>query len=166
MAHSSTSTISAAEAVSADGVSLNLCECCTMLLANDDDSGCRDFHGHTHGALRVPAGTALVNHTPLTHESLTPMTCDGHGGDITVMAPYWIAVTPERPARADETADSSWRVAWAIDQDAPSAVQAAAAVWREYFGRSHASPDDACVFEVTGPDGTPLTIDLSAHAGM
>lgn len=24
------------------------CECCTLMIANGDDSGCRDYYGHTH----------------------------------------------------------------------------------------------------------------------
>ena len=25
-----------------------VCECCALLITNGDDSGCRDFHNHTH----------------------------------------------------------------------------------------------------------------------
>ena len=25
-----------------------VCECCALVINNGDDSGCRDFHGHTH----------------------------------------------------------------------------------------------------------------------
>ena len=27
---------------------LLVCECCALVINNGDDSGCRDFHGHTH----------------------------------------------------------------------------------------------------------------------
>lgn len=30
----------------------NVCTCCALVIANGDESGCRDFHGHTH---RAPA---------------------------------------------------------------------------------------------------------------
>ena len=29
-------------------VNVWLCECCTLMVNNGDDSSCRDFHGHTH----------------------------------------------------------------------------------------------------------------------
>lgn len=27
---------------------MNICECCYLLLANNDDSSCRDYHEHDH----------------------------------------------------------------------------------------------------------------------
>jgi hypothetical protein len=27
-----------------------VCECCALVIANGDDSGCRDYYGHTHAA--------------------------------------------------------------------------------------------------------------------
>ena len=27
---------------------LSLCDCCALVVANDDESGCRDYYGHTH----------------------------------------------------------------------------------------------------------------------
>lgn len=53
---------------------LTLCECCALLIANGDESGCRDHHGHAHQSAIVPA------HTVLTGESDQPchgFTCDG-----------------------------------------------------------------------------------------
>jgi len=55
---------------------LSLCECCALVIANGDDSGCRDYYGHTHAAPTVPA------HTILTGESGQPsrdFTCGGCG---------------------------------------------------------------------------------------
>lgn len=31
------------------------CECCTLLIANGDDSGCRDYWNHTHKPATLPA---------------------------------------------------------------------------------------------------------------
>lgn len=53
---------------------LALCECCALLIANGDESGCRDYYGHTHQPATVPA------HTVLTDESDQPchgFICDG-----------------------------------------------------------------------------------------
>lgn len=30
------------------------CECCRLVIANGDDSGCRDYYGHTHTAPTLP----------------------------------------------------------------------------------------------------------------
>lgn len=137
---------------------LTLCECCMLLLVNDDSSQCRDFHGHTHEGMKVPDGTALISMTPRTNDAPRPMRCDGHGGDITVMAPYWVALAP---AEHDDDL-VSWTVTWTIDQEAATPAEAAAAVWREIFGRWHATDGDACVFEVTDPaTGKVHEIDLS-----
>lgn len=54
--------------------SLTLCECCALLIANGDESGCRDYYGHTHETASVPA------HTILTGDSDQPcyaFTCHG-----------------------------------------------------------------------------------------
>ena len=29
------------------------CECCALVIANGDDSGCRDYYGHTHSGPRL-----------------------------------------------------------------------------------------------------------------
>lgn len=53
---------------------LALCECCALLIANGDESGCHDYYGHDHQSADVPA------HTVLTDESDQPchgFTCDG-----------------------------------------------------------------------------------------
>lgn len=37
-----------------------LCECCASVIANGDESGCRDFHGHTHPSGAVTLGWVHV----------------------------------------------------------------------------------------------------------
>lgn len=55
-----------------------------------------------------------------------------------------------------------WVVSWTVDSDAPSAEEAAAQVWRDFFGRSVAGPDDACSFTVTdAATGQSVEVDLS-----
>lgn len=55
---------------------LTLCDCCAQMLANDDDSSCRDYYGHTHDSLSVPADTVLTDEWEI---SSTPWACDGCG---------------------------------------------------------------------------------------
>lgn len=31
------------------------CACCALVIANGDDSGCRDYYGHTHESAHLPA---------------------------------------------------------------------------------------------------------------
>ena len=35
-------------------ISGTACTCCALVIANADESGCRDFHGHTHAQTTVP----------------------------------------------------------------------------------------------------------------
>lgn len=65
----------------------------------------------------------------------------------------------------------TYRVTWTIDQEAASAVEAAAEVYRQYFGRDPkiAGPDDACVFTVIAPYAEAdegEEIDLSEHYNL
>lgn len=70
---------------------LVLCECCALKLAGDDESGCRDYHHHTHEPLDVPACTA-ISRGPCTHAGTTALTCDGHtGGVVDSGQTYWVA---------------------------------------------------------------------------
>ncbi len=56
----------------------------------------------------------------------------------------------------------SWRVSWEIDADDSTPREAVEKTWRDYFGRTAAGPDDACVFTVSDPrGGVTMTIDLS-----
>lgn len=61
-------------------------------------------------------------------------------------------------------------VTWTIDQEADTPACAAAEVWRSIFGRGVTQPaaDEACVFTVTGPDGSAVEVDLSepVHAHL
>lgn len=55
-----------------------------------------------------------------------------------------------------------YRVAWYIEVEATSAIEAAQKVWKEQFNRTNTSPLDACVFDVSEhPNGEVTTIDLS-----
>lgn len=38
-----------------------VCECCALQIANGDESGCRDYYGHTHPSANVPVGTVLTD---------------------------------------------------------------------------------------------------------
>lgn len=53
---------------------LALCECCALLIANGDDSACRDYYGHTHQSANVPAHTVLSDETD---QPCHGFTCDG-----------------------------------------------------------------------------------------
>lgn len=70
---------------------LILCECCALKLTNDDESGCRDFHRHTHGPLSVPGDTAI---TQGPHEWDGTLALDCHGHEDGVIYPdqvFWVA---------------------------------------------------------------------------
>lgn len=65
---------------------------------------------------------------------------------------------------AQTTGNADWSVAWYIDVDASeaaSAYEAALQVWRDTFGRTGTpGADDACVFDVTDPQGRTWRVDL------
>lgn len=69
---------------------LILCECCTIKLANDDDSACRDYHGHTHHNLLASEFLALTSLDPYIWEGRSNLNCHGHGGELT-SEKFWIA---------------------------------------------------------------------------
>lgn len=78
-----------------------LCDCCAMKLANDDDSACRDFHGHDHASLDVPLGTALID-GPFDWDQIhSTIRCSGHLDDrgepseIVYGQSYWHALRPD-----------------------------------------------------------------------
>lgn len=53
-------------------------------------------------------------------------------------------------------------VAWHITEEAESPRKAAEQIYTSVFERElPAGPDDACVFEVTDPEGDTVLIDLS-----
>lgn len=47
----------------------NCCECCALMITNGDESGCRDFYGHTHSA-PMPEKIA-EGHAVITSEETT-----------------------------------------------------------------------------------------------
>lgn len=57
---------------------------------------------------------------------------------------------------------NTYRLMWVIDVVGETPTAAAQEVWEDVFGRSFASPDDACVFSVTDMEtGTITEVDLS-----
>jgi len=68
----------------------------------------------------------------------------------------------------DGLCDARWLVTWAIHDthDSATAVEAAARVWRDVFGRDTASCEDACLFEVfdrNDPGRNGVVVDLSDY---
>ena len=53
---------------------LYLCICCTLLVVNADESGCRDFHGHDHPSCGLPVGTTVMDEG---QEKVNTWMCDG-----------------------------------------------------------------------------------------
>lgn len=52
-----------------------LCSCCALWVANADDSGCRDYHHHTHPYAR--SEIAGVDNEPGPEVRWENWTCDG-----------------------------------------------------------------------------------------
>ncbi|MFD2794647.1 hypothetical protein ACFS27_13905 [Promicromonospora vindobonensis] len=76
---------------------LFLCECCALKLSNDDESGCRDFHHHTHSGLDVPAETVIAQ-GPYTWDGSHDLACHGHeGGVVQTDQTYWVAEVLSAP---------------------------------------------------------------------
>lgn len=70
---------------------LTLCECCALVLANNDESGCRDYHHHDHATLDVPVGTA-ISQGPHTWRGTLDLGCHGHAeGLISPGQTFWVA---------------------------------------------------------------------------
>lgn len=61
-------------------ITVNLCECCAVVAANGDDSGCRDYHEHENHALNATTGPTWVDEFMGEDETFT---CDGCGWSIT-----------------------------------------------------------------------------------
>ncbi|MFJ2662521.1 hypothetical protein [Arthrobacter koreensis] len=63
------------------------------------------------------------------------------------------------------TEDHPWEVSWQIDSTGSSPEEAAAKIWRDIFGRTAVTPDDACVFTVRdAATGESVRVDLSETA--
>lgn len=61
---------------------MTVCECCAMWLANNDDSSCRDYYGHTHKRGEFPAG-AVIDGEFETYWSRVNSRCEACGDGIT-----------------------------------------------------------------------------------
>lgn len=70
---------------------LHLCECCALVVVNDDDTACRDYYGHTHVRADVAANTVVEIGDPQEHISGHYLLCDGHRQQIAAMATYYQA---------------------------------------------------------------------------
>lgn len=83
---------------------LGLCDCCALMLANGDESGCRDYHGHEHPSIEVPV------HTVLTDESDQPVhgfVCDGcHTEQGAFAYRLWATVLTSDSHDAHDSGDS------------------------------------------------------------
>lgn len=73
---------------------ITVCTCCAVLIANGDQSGCRDFHNHTHPTFSVEGVWAPVG--PVEVDLDDEWTCGGCGTEqdphawreiITLVAP-------------------------------------------------------------------------------
>ena len=68
-----------------------LCGCCALKLAGDDESACRDHHGHDHVWPEVPTGT-VITQGPHEWNGTGELPSDCHeGGTIGPKDPYWVA---------------------------------------------------------------------------
>ncbi|HSX68445.1 hypothetical protein [Nocardioides sp.] len=56
---------------------LKVCDCCALMLANGDDSGCRDYYGHTHDAGALLPMTSVIAGDPEEWQGSHPWLCDG-----------------------------------------------------------------------------------------
>jgi len=85
------------------------------------------------------------------------------GAEVKISEAYPSTLTPETKR------DTEWLISWTINgendsEDPSSPMDVASHVWRETFGRRHASAEDACVFEVMdNATGETVTVDLSEH---
>lgn len=74
-----------------------LCECCALMLANNDESGCRDYHHHEHTSLDMPFDTA-ISQGPHTWDGTFDLACHGHeDGTIRPGETFWVAESREPP---------------------------------------------------------------------
>ena len=64
---------------------LTVCDCCLSLLANGDESSCRDYYGHTHPSGTFPANTVPGDDSD-TETRFRAWVCDGCGEDGGVYA--------------------------------------------------------------------------------
>lgn len=109
-------------------------------------------------------GLSLIT-GPVEQSGLVPGTLSietEHG--VVHLAPETVAQISEEATYSE---DHLWEVSWKIDSNASTPEEAAAKVWREVFGRTHAAEDDACVFTVKDVLGGELTrINLSHDSSV
>lgn len=67
---------------------LSLCDCCALMVANGDESGCRDYYNHTHAPCSVPFYAALAGGEVPSRRGFT---CDGCQEDQLAYANEWPA---------------------------------------------------------------------------
>lgn len=65
----------------------NVCDCCALMIANGDDSSCRDYYGHDHPTCNLP--WAVIDGDPEEVWSCYVWTCDGCGSDMLSGANRW-----------------------------------------------------------------------------
>jgi hypothetical protein len=89
---------------------LALCECCALLIANGDESGCRDYYGHTHQSADAPAHTVLSDETD---QPCHGFTCDGCGERQDAYAyRLWAVVLEQKHTHAYDAERADW---WCFD---------------------------------------------------
>lgn len=74
-----------------DDVEVLVCECCIMLICNDDDSACRGYHHHDHPDCQLPAYTVVFTDTIDDWDSTWPGECAGCGQTLLQGATYALA---------------------------------------------------------------------------
>ena len=57
------------------------CECCALMVANGDDSGCRDYWEHDHPECSLPAGAFVASDGEEVWGHFT-WTCEGCGQEM------------------------------------------------------------------------------------
>lgn len=70
-------------------VEAQLCDCCALWLANNDDSACRDYHNHTHPQARMGTDFAGVDIDAGPVSRPDSWTCDGCDTTQLPLAEAW-----------------------------------------------------------------------------
>lgn len=70
---------------------MDVCGCCVMVIANADESGCRDYWHHDHPTCDLPASTVIEDPCG-GDERWFEWTCDGCGTTQLPGAVAWRAV--------------------------------------------------------------------------
>lgn len=67
-----------------------VCQCCALLIANGDDTECRDYYDHEHAPCELDAAAL----TGASTEAATATRCDGCGQNCGAFAPMFEAEAP------------------------------------------------------------------------